>query len=58
MMDIRATVSPSALMTLVMDPVVGDKITARGNGAIQIDYESDSDEMQMLGKYTLSEGSL
>lgn len=57
MMDIRATVSPSALMTLVMDPVVGDKITARGNGAIQIDYESDSDEMQMLGKYTLSEGS-
>lgn len=55
-MDLRCSVSPSALMTLVMDPVAGDKITARGNGAIQLDYESDSDEIQMLGKYTLTEG--
>lgn len=57
MMDIRCSVSPSALLTLVMDPAAGDKITARGNGAIQIDYESDSDEMQMFGKYTLDEGN-
>lgn len=57
LMDIRSTVSPVALMTLVMDPVAGDKITARGNGAIQIDYESDTDEMQMFGKYTLEEGN-
>ena len=55
-MDLRCSVTPSALMTLVMDPVAGDKITARGNGAIQLDYESDSDEIQMLGKYTLAEG--
>lgn len=57
LMDIRCSVSPSSLMTLVMDPVAGDKITARGSGAIQIDYESDSDDMQMLGKYTLTEGN-
>lgn len=55
--DIRATVTPSTKMTLVMDPVAGDKITARGNGAIQVDYESDSEEMQMFGKYILEEGS-
>lgn len=55
--DIRASVNPSALLTLVMDPVAGDKITARGNGAIQVDYETDTDEMQMFGKYTLDEGN-
>ena len=56
-LDIRASVNPSALVTLVMDPVSGDKITARGNGAIQVEYESDSEEMQMFGKYTLDEGN-
>ncbi len=57
MIDIRGSVSPSTLMTLVMDPVAGDKITARGNGNIQVDYDSESDEMQMFGKYTLEEGN-
>lgn len=56
LMDIRCSVTPTAVMTLVMDPVAGDKITARGNGALQLDYESDSDDIQMLGKYTLTEG--
>ncbi len=57
MIDIRGTVTPSTLMTLVMDPVAGDKITTRGNGNIQVDYDSESDEMQMFGKYTLEEGN-
>lgn len=56
-MDIRGTVTPSTLMTLVMDPVAGDKITARGNGNIQVDYDSESDAMQMFGKYILEEGN-
>ena len=56
-LDIRASVNPSSLLTLVMDPIAGDKITARGNGAIQVEYESDSEEMQMFGKYTLDEGN-
>ena len=57
MIDIRGSVSPSTLMTLVMDPVAGDKITARGNGNIQVDYDSESEEMQMFGKYILEEGN-
>lgn len=57
MIDIRGSVGPSTLMTLVMDPVAGDKITARGNGSLQIDYDSESDEMQMFGKYILDEGN-
>ncbi len=56
-MDVRASVSPSTLMTLVMDPVAGDKITARGNGNIQIDYDTESDAMTMFGKYILEEGN-
>lgn len=56
-MDIRASVNPSTLLTLVMDPIAGDKITARGNGNIQVDYDTESDEMQMFGKYILEEGN-
>lgn len=56
-MDIRASVTPSTLMTLLMDPVAGDKITARGNGNIQVDYDTESDAMKMFGKYILEEGN-
>ncbi len=56
-LGIRATVTPGALMTLVMDPVGGDRINARGSGALQIDYDSESDDMLMYGKYTLDEGN-
>ena len=56
-LDIRATVTPQALFTLVMDPAAGDKITARGRGALQVKYESDADEMTMYGKYEIDEGN-
>ncbi|MCH5225164.1 MAG: translocation/assembly module TamB [Muribaculaceae bacterium] len=55
--DIRATVTPQTLFTLVMDPAAGDKITARGHGAMQVKYESDVDEMMMYGKYEIDEGN-
>ncbi|MDE6299772.1 MAG: translocation/assembly module TamB, partial [Muribaculaceae bacterium] len=57
MLDLRASVTPSSLFTLVMDPVAGDKITARGNGAMQMTYDTESDQLKMLGKYTLEEGN-
>lgn len=56
-MDIRGTVTPSAEMTLVMDPKAGDKIIAHGAGAMQIGYDTESDELTMYGKYTLEEGN-
>ena len=55
--DIRATVTPQALFTLVMDPAAGDKITARGKGAMQMKYESDVDEVMIYGKYEIEEGN-
>ncbi|MDE6754088.1 MAG: translocation/assembly module TamB [Muribaculaceae bacterium] len=57
MLDVRASVTPSSLFTLVMDPIAGDKITARGNGALQMEYDTESDELKMFGKYTLEEGN-
>lgn len=56
-LDIRASVTPGAMLTLVMDPAGGDKITARGSGAMQMEYESESNEMKMFGRYTLDEGN-
>ncbi|MDE6339441.1 MAG: translocation/assembly module TamB, partial [Muribaculaceae bacterium] len=56
-MDIRCTATPGAGMTLVMDPKAGDKITARGEGPLQISYNTESDEMKIYGKYTLVEGN-
>ncbi|MDE5888042.1 MAG: translocation/assembly module TamB [Muribaculaceae bacterium] len=56
-LDLRASVTPSSLFTLVMDPAAGDKITARGAGALQMGYETKNDEFQMFGKYTLEEGN-
>ena len=56
-LDIRASVTPQVLFTLVMDPAAGDKITARGKGAMQVKYESDDDEMMMYGKYEIEEGN-
>lgn len=55
-LDLRATVNPDAEMVLVMDPVGGDKIRAHGSGALQLGYDSASDEMTMYGTYTLTEG--
>lgn len=56
-MDIRCTATPGASMTLVMDPKAGDKIVARGSGPLQIQYDTESDEMKIFGKYTLAEGN-
>lgn len=56
-LNVRATVTPSVLLTVVMDPKAGDKINARGSGAVQVEYNSDNDKMMMYGKYTIDEGS-
>ncbi len=55
--DLRVSVNPEAKLIIVMDPKAGDKITARGSGAMQIAYDSETDNMQMYGKYTIDEGN-
>lgn len=44
-------------MVLVMDPVSDDRIVARGSGALQLGYGSDTERLTMFGKYVLDEGN-
>lgn len=56
-MNIAVDVNNYALINLVMDPVGGDKISARGNGNLRLAYNSANDDLRMFGKYTLSRGN-
>ncbi len=54
--DLRLNATPGVAVTLVMDPVAGDKITGRGYGPLQLQYETENDEPRLYGKFTLVEG--
>ncbi|MCX4263282.1 MAG: translocation/assembly module TamB [Muribaculaceae bacterium] len=56
-MDIRVDVTRDAAMTLVMDPVGGDEIKARGEGNLRLVYRSANNDLNIWGKYTLNDGS-
>lgn len=55
--SLRGSVTPDALVTLVMDPKGGDKITARGEGALQMEYNMAANDLRMFGTYVLDEGN-
>lgn len=55
-LDLRGTITPDAKVTLVMDPVAGDKITGEGQGALQLGYDGESDEVTLAGTYTIDKG--
>lgn len=56
-LNLRGSVTPDALVTIIMDPKGGDKITARGAGGLQMDYTSSDNNLRMFGKYILDEGN-
>lgn len=56
-MDIRADVTDDVRFNLVMDPIAGDKITAYGNGAMNMTYSTLTDELRLYGKYILEKGT-
>ncbi len=56
-LSLKGTVTNDALVTLVMDPKAGDNITARGQGALQMDYNLASNDLRMIGTYVLDEGN-
>lgn len=56
-MTFNIDVTPKAKMTLVMDPVGGDKIRATGSGNLHMSYDSSNEELKMYGTYTLQHGS-
>lgn len=54
--DMQVDVTPEARMTLVMDPVAGDKITGTGAGHIGLVYGSQTDEFRLYGDYRIEKG--
>lgn len=56
-MNLALDVTPGANMNIIMDPAAGDKIKARGNGGLRLQYESETDNFLMYGKYTLEQGT-
>lgn len=56
-LSMKGTVTNDALLTLIMDPKGGDKITAHGQGALQMDYNMAGNDLRMIGTYVLDEGN-
>ncbi|MDE6197765.1 MAG: translocation/assembly module TamB domain-containing protein [Muribaculaceae bacterium] len=56
-MDIRVDVTKDADMTLVMDPAGGDAIKAHGDGNLHLAYRSANNDLNIWGKYVLTDGS-
>lgn len=56
-MSISVSVNPDALLTVVMDPVGGDAIRARGYGDMTMTYNSASEDLGLRGDYTLDNGT-
>ncbi len=56
-MNFALEVTPQAQITLVMDPVAGDRIRAYGNGNMLLDYNSRDDMLNLKGTYTIERGT-
>ena len=58
-MDLRINMlidaTPDAAMKVIMDPVAGDNIAARGNGNFQVSFYNKGD-FRIFGNYTIDEG--
>lgn len=55
--DISVDANPNVEVTLVMDPIAGDRIRAWGRGNMRMTYASRTDDMQLFGTYTLDRGT-
>lgn len=56
-LDMAVGVSPNIKMNVIMDPSAGDKISATGNGALRINYNSFVDNLNVFGRYEIDNGS-
>ena len=58
-MDLRINMkidaNPNANMKVIMDPIAGDNLTARGNGNFQVDFYNKGD-FRIFGHYTVDDG--
>ena len=54
--NLSVDVTPQAQVTLVMDPVGGDRIRAYGAGNMRLGYDSSNEDLTLNGKYTVESG--
>jgi hypothetical protein len=55
--NLQVDANPQAEMILVMDPVGGDRIRARGQGSLRMEYNSSDEDLRMFGTYELTQGN-
>jgi len=55
-MTFNIDITPQALITLVMDPVGGDRIRCHGSGNLSMAYDSANEDLRMNGTYVLDDG--
>ena len=54
--DLQGDITPDVALTVVMDPVGGDRIKATGSGHMRMTYNNNG-ELKTYGKYTLEKGT-
>ena len=54
--DLQGDITPDLALTVVMDPVGGDRIKATGSGHMRLTYNNNG-ELETYGKYTLEKGT-
>lgn len=55
---VRLDVTPDINLGIVIDPLTGDQMHAKGAGRIDFTYDMQSENMFAYGDYTLSDGSV
>lgn len=55
---VNLTLTPDMLFNVVIDPTTGDALQAKGSGLIDFYYNTASENMNVFGDYTLSDGSV
>lgn len=56
-LNFNVDITPNAKITLIMDPVGGDAITAVGSGNVIMDYSSADENLRLNGIYTVDQGN-
>lgn len=54
-LNIQIDATPDASMRIIMDPVSGDYISARGSGSVRLEFFNKGD-VKMFGNYTINQG--
>lgn len=55
---VNLTLTPDMTIGVIIDPITGDAMQAKGSGLIDFNYDMRSEAMKAFGNYTLSDGSV